>query len=307
MAAGKPVRNTPLWRQAIQSALDADRFDLEDWAAAYTTIPTLTKVDDEAADEFCGHPVQDAFLSLYKSAPRLADPLERGLEPLADLLQRGMATPEWQRLRETTVGDQVAAGVGSQAFVEETLAALPEDMKEQARTQAQAQHQAEQRQGEADSLSGLLEALRERYADAALPDDVAQQAADLQDQITGLQAEAQTAQGQAAQARAGFEVGLNQQAAQVASALNKAAAAAREQAEEASTFAAGFSLAAGGDPAHVSPETAGLAMQTLRQNPNLKDLADLLGWARSLVRAAWRNSPRSRTELVGYKNARLAT
>ena len=34
MAAGKPVRNTPLWRQAIHSALDADRFDLEDWAAA---------------------------------------------------------------------------------------------------------------------------------------------------------------------------------------------------------------------------------------------------------------------------------
>jgi len=305
MAAGKPVRNTPLWRQAIHSALDADRFDLEDWAAACATIPTLTKVDNEAADEFCGHPVQDAFLSLVKSAPRLADPLEHGLEPLADLLQRGMETPEWQRLRETTVGDQVAAGVGSQAFVEETLAALPEEMKEQARDQAQAQHQAEQRQGEAESLSGLLEALRERYAEAELPDDVVQQAADLQDQIAGLQAEAQTAQDQAAQARAGFEASLNQQAAQVASALNKAAASAREQAEEASTFAAGFSLAAGGDPAHVSPETAHLAMQTLRQNPNLKDLADLLGWARSLVRAAWRNSPRSHTELVGYQTRAL--
>ena len=50
MAAGKPVRNTPLWRQAIHSALDADRFDLEDWAAARTAIPKLTKCDEEAAD-----------------------------------------------------------------------------------------------------------------------------------------------------------------------------------------------------------------------------------------------------------------
>jgi len=112
MVKAQPARNTPLWQQAIHSALGADRFDLEDWAAARTTIPSLANYDDRAAEEFCGRPVQDGFLSLFKSAPRLADPLERGLEPLADLLQRGMATPEWQRLRETTVGDQVAAGVG---------------------------------------------------------------------------------------------------------------------------------------------------------------------------------------------------
>ena len=76
------------------------------------------------------------------------------------------------------------------------------------------------------------------------------------------------------------------------------AAAAREQAAEASSFAAGFSLAAGGEASHVSPETARLAMQTLRQNPNLKDLADLLGWARQLVREVWRTSPRARSSAM---------
>ena len=40
------VRQRPLWRQAIHSALDADRFDLEDWAAARTTIPALANYDD---------------------------------------------------------------------------------------------------------------------------------------------------------------------------------------------------------------------------------------------------------------------
>jgi uncharacterized protein with von Willebrand factor type A (vWA) domain len=297
--------NTPLWRQAIHSALNADRFDLQDWNAARDAIPDLTKYDDEAGDEFCGHPVQDAFLSLFKSAPQLATPLEHGLEPLADLLQRGMATPEWQRLRESTVGDQIAAGVGGQAFVEETLAALPEDVKRQARAQAKAQQEANQLHGDAAALNDLLDALRERYASVELPDEAAEQAEDLQQQIDDLQAGAGQAQAQANQARAACEANVNQQAAQVAAALNKAAGAAREQAEEASTFAAGFSLAAGGDPTRVSPETAALAMQSLRQNPNLKDLADLLGWARQLVRTAWRNSPRARTELVGYKTRSL--
>jgi uncharacterized protein with von Willebrand factor type A (vWA) domain len=305
MVDGHSIRSTPLWRQAIHSALNADRFDLEDWEAAYAAIPELTKYDDEAADEFCGHPVQDAFLSLYKSAPRLADPLEQGLEPLADLLQRGMATPEWQRLRETTVGDQVAAGVGSQAFVEETLAALPDEVKKQAREQAAAQAEAQEAQAEADTLDELLSALHERYANTSMPEAAAEQIEQLEDQIADRQAAAIAAQTAATQARAACESGLQQQAAQVAAALNKAAASAREQAEEASMFAAGFSLAAGGDPTHVSPETAGLAMQTLRQNPNLKDLADLLGWARQMVRTAWRNSPRSRTELVGYKTRAL--
>jgi uncharacterized protein with von Willebrand factor type A (vWA) domain len=305
MANSQSIRSTPLWHQAIHSALNADRFDLEDWEAAYAAIPELTNRDDKASDEFCGHPIQDAFLSLFKSAPRLADPLEQALEPLANLLQRGMATPEWQRLRETTVGDQIAAGVGSQAFVEEILAALPDEVKQQARAQARAQQEADQLHGDADALNGLLDALRERYASAELPDEAAPQATDLQDQIADLNTAAAQALAQATQARAACESSLQQQAAQVAAALNKAAASAREQAEEASTFAAGFSLAAGGDPTHVSPATAGLAMQTLRQNSNLKDLADLLGWARQMVRTAWRNSPRSRTELVGYKTRAL--
>jgi len=66
MAADQSSRNTPLWRQTIQSALDADRFDLEDWETARQAIPTLTRHDEQAAEEFCGHPVQDSFLSLVR-------------------------------------------------------------------------------------------------------------------------------------------------------------------------------------------------------------------------------------------------
>lgn len=296
--------NTPLWRESIESVLDADRFDLEDWHTCVQSLPQLSRDDQRAAAEFCGHPVQDGFLSLFKSAPRLADPVTPRLAPLADLMRRGMQTPEWTRLRESTLGDHIAAGVGAAAFVEETLSALPDDVKEKAREQAQQQAQADQLQQQASALSDLLDALREHYGDG-VPPEAAQQVEEIQQQVNSLQAATQAATAQADQLRADCQTALDQNVPQIAAAMNKAAANAREQADEAATFVRGFSLAAGNDEQSVSPETARLAMETLRANPNLKDLADLLGWARNLVRGEWRKSPRARTDLVGYKTHAL--
>jgi uncharacterized protein with von Willebrand factor type A (vWA) domain len=42
-------------------------------------------------------------------------------------------------------------------------------------------------------------------------------------------------------------------------------------------------------------------MQALQRNPNLKDLAEMLGWAKRTVRGEWRQSPRGKTAFVGYK------
>ncbi len=296
--------NTPLWRESIESTLDADRFDLEDWQVATQSLPQLEQEDQQAAAEFCGHPVQDGFLSLFKSAPRLADLVAPRLMPLADLLQRGMQTPEWARLRESALGDHIAAGVGASAFVEETLKALPAEVKEKAREQAESQAQADQAQQQAGALTDLLDALHEHYGDA-VPPEAAQQIEAIQQQANDLQAAMQAATAQANQLRADCQAALDQNAPQIAAAMNKAAANAREQADEAATFVRGFSLAAGGDAQAVSPETARLALETLRVNPNLKDLADLLGWARQMVRGEWRKSPRARTELVGYKTHAL--
>ena len=306
---------TPLWRDHIESVIDADRFDLDDWRAAQAALPQVAQQDQAAGADFCGHPVQDAFLSMYKSAPRLADPPAPQLTPLADLMTRGMETPAWQQLRESALGDHVAAGVGAAAFVEETLAALPEDVKEAARQQARQQAQANRHQTEADqctadaqTLADLLADLQVQYGDAVTPEAVAE----VQQQIDELnlgaaeaRAAAQKIAAKAGQSRAACQAGIEAQTAQIAAAMNHAAAAARDQAQDAKDFVRGFSLAAGGDGQVVSTETARVAMEALRNNPNLKDLADLLGWARQMVRGEWRKSPRARTELVGYKTRPL--
>ena len=53
---------TPLWRDRIESVIDADRFDLDDWHTAQAALPQLRAQDESAGADFCGHPVQDAFL-----------------------------------------------------------------------------------------------------------------------------------------------------------------------------------------------------------------------------------------------------
>ena len=306
---------TPLWRVRIESVIDADRFDLDDWRTAQSSLPQISTQDESASADFCGHPVQDAFLSIYKSAPRLAAPPAPRLAPLADLMGRGMATPAWQQLRESALGDHVAAGIGAAAFVEETLAALPDEVKEQARQQARQQAQADQQRTSADqnsadaqTLIDLLADLQAQYSDSMSPEaaaEIQQQIADLNQQAADAQAQAQQIEAQAAQSRAACQAGLEAQGAQIAAAMNHAAAAAQEQAQAAKDFVRGFSEAAGGDGSMVSPETARAALEVLRVNPNLKDLADLLGWARQMVRGEWRKSPRARTELVGYKTRPL--
>ena len=50
-----------LWRTPLETAWDADRFDLAEWMAAQESIPQLTSADAQASRDLCGHPVQDGF------------------------------------------------------------------------------------------------------------------------------------------------------------------------------------------------------------------------------------------------------
>jgi uncharacterized protein with von Willebrand factor type A (vWA) domain len=294
-----------LWQSKIESVLAADRFDLQDWRSATEAIPVVDAADQSATNQFCGHPVQDAFLSLFKSAPRLAEPIPNGLEPLADLVRRGMETPQWVRLRENTVGDLVGAGVGAAAFVEETLKALPDDAKKQAQDQSKAQHEADRLCDKAESLETLADLLRQQ-ADAKVESDpqaaasLGEEAESVSQRAFEARQKADTAQRQADAMCAAFEAKANANAPQLAAALNAAARKAGEKASDASEIVRGFSLAAGGDPSHVDVNMARAAMEALRVNPNLRRLAEMLGWAKKMVRGEWRKSSHAKAEMVGY-------
>jgi uncharacterized protein with von Willebrand factor type A (vWA) domain len=290
-----------LWRTPLETVWNADRFDQAEWLNASDSIPQLNTADQQAARDLCGHPVQDGFFGLFKANPQLADEPVSSLQPLANLMKRGTETPEWTRLRETTLGDVIAAGIGAQALVEEVLKALPEETKQQAQQQAREQQKAAEAQSQAEALTTLAQMLGERArGEDETAANVAEQAEEVQRKAFQAQTQAAQAQARADAARAAFQASLDSRSAQVSAALNRATETARKQAADGTEVVRSFALAAGGDPARIDPAIAQAAMQTFSQNPHLKRLADLLGWARKMVRGEWRKSPHGKTEMLGY-------
>lgn len=298
---------TQLWQiKQVESIFHADRFDLQDYLGATAAYPRLAAVNDHAARDFCGQPAQDAFFDLYKAAPRLADPCPQALAPLRSLVERGRETPEYQKLRQGSIGDYASAAVGAEVYVEQVMRALPEELKEAAKKKAKAEAKAEEAKERAEAAQEMADLLDELAGKAAEKNDPAK-AADLQaqaseayEQAGQAQTEADKWQTQADQEGQLAEQALADHAPQIQAALNNAAARAGEQAQESKTLVRGFSLAAGGDGEYVDPDSVRGIMELMKRQPNLQRLAELLGWARQMVRAEWRKSPRGHVQMTGY-------
>lgn len=323
-----------LWREELESVFQGDLFDLEDWQKVCGVIDGLEDSNVAASQEYTGQPVQDAFLSLLKLAPQLNDPQAKKLVPLADILGRGMNLPEYKNLRENTIGQPYAAAFGAQHFIQTVLKNLPDDVKKNAREQAKQQDKADNANAQAEALQNLMSMLQEQAAqlqqradnlgleaqemnqlgDPEEADNLQEQAdqaqakADqLNNQAQQAQTAAQAAAAQAAQAEANaqvaadaYEAATEANGSQIANVLNQAAAAASGEAQEANSLIKSFSLAAGGDPSHVDPETAKMAMEVMKRNPHLKNLAELIGWAKRMVKGEWRKSIKGSDKMTGY-------
>lgn len=299
---------TQLWQiKQVESIFQADRFDLQDYMQATAAYPRLAAVNDSAARDFCGQPAQDAFLDLYKADPRPADPCPQALAPLRSLIERGRETPEYGKLRAGSIGDYVSAAVGAEVFVEGVMRALPDELKDAAQQQARAETKASETRQRSEAAAEMARLLAEIAGEAA-QSGALQKATDLQAEATVTEAQAMEAAQEAArwQAKADAagqqaEQALNDYAPQIQAALNNAAARASEQAAESRTLVQGFGLAAGGDSAFVDPDSVRGIMELMRRQPNLQRLAELLGWARQMVRAEWRKSPRGHVKMTGYR------
>lgn len=295
-----------LWKKGgVESVLDAGKFDLWDFESAVKAFPQVGEADVRAGAEFCGHPIQDAYLSLYKRQPTLSETPPAGLAPLSDLLGRAMQTPSWQRLKESSTGNMIGAAVGARALLD-VIRDLPAEAKDAAQEQARAQAEAQAQEQAADSLLDFAKMckmqaeVKAEAGESVGAEKLEHRADEMEKEAVEACLAQDEAQAQAQAAQASYQEAMDAQAPQIAQALNLAAGQAQERATEATEFVAGFSLAAGGDPSQIDPMMAQAAAQALEKNQNLKDLAELLGWAKRTVRGEWRKSPRARTNMVGY-------
>lgn len=282
---------TQLWNTPLQTVLKADKFDQMDWLDITGAFPKVAKANESAARDFCGQPVQDSFFSLKSADPQPAEQTPRGLEPLAELLKRGMATPEWVQLHDAAIGDNVAAAIGASAFVEGVLRNLPSEVKEQVQKAQQRQQHADKLQQEAEELNQLIEMLGEIGRDTS----------ELEGKVQSYQDIANAHAVDAEESIANALETMDTYGPQIAAACNRAAGEASDKAQEVSAMVKAYSLAAGGDPQHIDPAMAASAMRVFSQNRNLKQLAEMLGWAKKVTRAEWRKAPKGSTTLTGYR------
>jgi uncharacterized protein (UPF0147 family) len=164
-------------------------------------------------------------------------------------------------------------------------------VKEALREAAAAQEERERAQEELSRLQALLASLEERGQ--SIPPALQERVQQAQERLQALREEAgeRTAMAMAA---------LQEREAEVRAVLSHAAATAAGEAREFDTCVRGFDLSAGGE-GRVSPEAARAWKELLVRLPHLRQLAQELGWARRLVAGLYRQSPRGRTEMVGYR------
>jgi len=288
-----------LWqikREGVTSALDVDFFDIKDYLKACEIDSDLEVLNEQYQHDYVGNPMQDAFLSLYKPAPKLkANPGK--LRPLSEIFKRAMDMPDYKKLRESTVSQKIASSIGARHFMGNILANLPDEVKDAAK-------QVEKAQGLADKASEQAEQLK-NYADMLAANNDSEDG--LSDEAIKAQELAEDAQGAANDTQQiadnmlqEFEQALKDNQNTVDHTINSAAKEAQQPSQDANEFARGFSLASGGDPQHIDAETLRNAMQVLQANPHLKELAKWLGWAKRTTRGEFRKSTRGTETHVGY-------
>jgi len=285
------ARRLFLLRDLRSVVAGADRLSYRAWAQGVEGCPSAAEENERAARTLGGEPVRDAFFLVTAFAPQLVETPPEGTEALHRLLGEAMATPGFQRLREAAGDDPVVAAYGAAAWVQELLAQLPQGVKEALREAAAAQEERERAQEELSRLQALLASLEERGQ--SIPPALQERVQQAQERLQALREEAgaRTALGMAA---------LQEREAEVRAVLSHAAATAAGEAREFDTCVRGFDLSAGGE-GRVSPEAARAWKELLVRLPHLRQLAQELGWARRLVAGLYRQSPRGRTEMVGYR------
>jgi len=290
---GDVVRN--LWaRRKIQSVLSGvDRWDLRIWGEAVEGFPQAAESNEHWGALLGGEPVRDAFWALLRDNPALADPVPAGLGVLADLFQRAMETPDWKQLHEICRGDELTSIVGAWHFVNEFLAHLPEEVRQEAAAAREKAERALTVREAVENHQALVEMLTEAGR--------LQESQEAEKATAGLAQAARQAEIEAQSAAAAYQQSVRREQARVAYEADQGALTARSRGRETVEWISGFSLAAGGDSKNISPETIQAAMETLRRNPNLKKLSEFLGWAKRAARAAWRKSPHGKIELTGYR------
>lgn len=253
---------------------DPDPIDMQtatpDEFRAYQTAMRDAAAQRAEAPPYAGWPklTRDVFYSYHThDSPEIVEPVDPGVELHKRIMPKMMTTDDHAKSRNVTRDDATTAAIATMAAVNALKDILGDELADQAR---EAQEYAEQAEQAGDAID-QLEFLRERAKDLHNQGQPIPQG--LVDQIKGAVAERNAAQA------AAMQMAANQSPMSAAAleAIEAAAAAGSQAAENAACiphFGQGFGQ---GEPVYESPEQALSIAEMWASNPDLRAMAERFG------------------------------
>lgn len=261
----------------FKSVLNTDAYDrrtYQELRQASRRLQETERVGSEGLPTF-PHLLGDVWAGLFKAAPELAPHVPRGVEANQALMAQVMQHPEFHALREYTRLDDLAAAIGAIQMGTKLQELITQNKKladliKQAAVKAE---MAEQKQAEAEALQETAEFL----TDEAQKNGALQRAQELLQEAQQALRQAERKDRQAARAmQAAFSTAGGQKA--LGHAIQQAGKEAMEECRKVEKFAGGLGYGhESGRPQRLPLEQRLALADLLRQNPKLRQIADLAG------------------------------
>ncbi len=251
---------------------------------------------------------REAWLGLYSPAAGLRPRPPEGMEVPHAIFRRAGELEEWRGLRASVGADEVAAAFGAAHFARELVARLPAEVKGAMREAQGALEAVRELESRGQALQALLGAPGRARAGGGGGSGRAGRPAqkaklqELRGELEAARARAGAAGARAAEAmegaRARTEEALARSLAGAAADLSDLKKAARE-------FGFGWGLGVGAGATRREVQGLHELAGYLKRSKRLKDILDLLGWARRTVSAGRRQSRYGREKFTHYRTGEL--
>jgi uncharacterized protein with von Willebrand factor type A (vWA) domain len=264
--------------------------------------PELAKAATDMEGLICGQAAQDTFFALHNRYPTLKKSPGKQLTPLKKMLEAGMNTPAWDKIKQGSTGNMAFSALTAAQLTKRLYDAMPPDAKQAAKEQCKYQSEADEANATAQELQKTIDMLEQalEQADGEQAEAMQEMAQKLESEMSEAQAQYEQAQGNADQAQEQYEQAMEQSAAQMHYSIEDAIEDTDKEAKNLIAFAKSFGIVGGGTGDNVSLEALKAASQVLDTKPQLSELADFLGWAKKAVLAAARESIEGSTHMAGY-------
>ncbi len=256
---------------------------------------------------------REAWLGLYSPGNPIKPQAPDGLRVTHSIFGHAERMDEWKALRASTGADEVACAFGAAHFARELIDKLPPEVRRKMEEAQQAQDALDELRSEMQALQAFaaeMGATQSRQSDGK-PGDPTQglDRREVRGRAQQLQGQVQQAQAKAAATASEVTKAMDEASARIEQALagsiTEAAANLSGLKTAAQEFGFGWGLGASASATRQEIEGLQDLADYLARSSHLRQLLEVLGWAKRMVSAERRRSRRGREKFTHHRTQEL--